>query len=224
MNGYEKLLSMVPDNVRAIIGNKRLPVVNSRYVFDALIDERVIIMACNARIPQVIPGIMRASEELDAVVCYELAKSEGGIDGGYTGMTPKQYAEVVFDYAESVGLTKPFFIHADHTTVKENTPEAYNSAAALNIAQIKAGYTSFAIDASHNPLPENMDITRRLAVAITEHGFGLEVEVGEIAGALGKLTTVDEAVTFITDLVDAGHSPNLLTVSIGSKHGNYIPG
>ncbi len=224
MSGYDKMLSMIPDNARAVLGARKLPVVNSRFVFDALIDERIIIMACNCRIPQVIPGIMRAAEELDAVVCYELAKTEGGVDGGYTAQTPKQYAETVFDYAEKIGLTKPFFVHADHTTVKDNSEEAFDSAAELIQAQIAAGYTSFAIDASHNPLPENTDITRRLAKPITEHNFGLEVEVGEIAGALGKLTTVEEATSFIRDLTDAGHSPNLLAISNGSKHGNYKPG
>ena len=224
MNGYEKLLSLIPENARKILGQRRLPVINSRFVFDALIDERAIIMAANCRIPQVIPGIMRAAQELDAIVCYELAKTEGGVDGGYTGQTPFQYVETCFSYAEKVGLTKPFFVHADHLTVKDCSEEAYDSAAELIQAQIEAGYTSYAIDASHNPLPDNTDITRRLARPISELGFGLEVEVGEIAGALGKLTTVEEAVSYITALTDAGHSPNLLAISNGSKHGNYKPG
>lgn len=225
MDSFQKLLSLMPENARAVVGsNSKLPIVNSRYVFDALIDERVIIMAANCRIPLVIPGIMRAAQELDAVVAYELAKTEGDIDGGYTGQTPVEYAETCFRYAEEIGLTKPFFVHADHITVKDTSDEAFASADKLIEAQIKAGYTSFAIDASHNPLAENIDITRRLARRITEYNFGLEVEVGEIAGALGKLTTVEEATTFIRDLVDAGHSPNLLAISNGSKHGNYAPG
>ncbi len=225
MNGYNRLLEMVPENVRAVVGNaSRIPVVNSRYVFDALIDERIIIMACNCRIPHVIPGIMRAAEELDAVVCYELAKTEGNLDGGYTGQTPAQYAGITFEYAERTRLTKPFFVHADHLTVKNSSPDEFKATAEVITAQIKAGYTSFAIDASHNPLQENTDITRRLAKPISEMGFGLEVEVGEIAGLLGKLTTVEEAVSYISDLNDAGHSPNLLAISNGSKHGNYAVG
>ena len=39
-------------------------------------------MACNTRIRHVVPGIMRAAEELDAIVGFEMAKSEGHIDGG----------------------------------------------------------------------------------------------------------------------------------------------
>ncbi len=222
MSGYSKLLDMIPENVKAVVGNDvKIPVVNSRHVFDALIDERMIVMACNCRIPFVIPGIMRAAEELDSAMCFELAKTEGNIDGGYTAQTPAQYASAIFQYAKETGLSKPFFVHADHTSVKDTSDEEFDSSAALIQAQIKAGYTSFAIDASHNPLPENTDITKRIARPITEYGFGLEVEVGEIAGMLGKLTTVDEALSYIDELTDAGHSPNLLAISNGSKHGNY---
>lgn len=223
MDGYDRLLNMIPENARAVLNGRRLPVINSRLVFDALIDERAIIMAANCRITYVIPGIMRAAQELDAVVGYELAKTEGNIDGGYTGQTPKMYAETCFNYAEKTGLTVPFFIHADHLTVKDTEEKSIEETEELIDAQIEAGYTSFAIDASHNPLPDNTEITIRLAKKITEHNFGLEVEVGEIAGALGKLTTVDEALSFITALTDAGHSPNLLAISNGSKHGNYRP-
>jgi len=221
MSVNEKLLALIPENAREVLAGRKLPVINSRYVFDALIDERAIIMAANCRIPYVIPGLMRAAQELDAIVGFELAKTEGSVDGGYTAQTPQQYAETCFSYAEETGITVPFFVHADHTSVKDTSVEAFDSAAKLIEAQIKAGYTSFAIDASHNQIPDNTDITRRLAKPISEHNFGLEVEVGEIAGALGKLTTVDEAVKYISDLTDAGHSPNLLAISNGSKHGNY---
>jgi fructose-bisphosphate aldolase class II len=221
MDRFEKLLSLIPENARLVLDDRRLPVINSRFVFDALIDERTIVMAANCRIPYVIPGIMRAAQELDAVVAFELAKTEGDIDGGYTGQTPKIYAETCFRYAEEVGLKVPFFVHADHLTVKDTEEKTIEDTTRLLEAQIDAGYTSFAIDASHNPLPDNTNITIRLAKKITEHNFGLEVEVGEIAGTLGKLTTVDEAVSFIAYLTDAGHSPNLLAISNGSKHGNY---
>jgi len=225
MSGYDKLISMIPENVRNIVGNDiDIPAVNSRHVFDALLDQRMIIMACNARIPHVIPGIMKAAEELNSVIGFELAKSEGGVNGGYTGQTPALYAQTVFQYAQELNLKVPFFVHADHTSVKNTSQEEFDSSAELIQEQIKAGYTSFAIDASHNPLPENTEITKKLAIPITEHEFGLEVEVGEIAGALGKLTTVDEALGYIQELVDAGHSPNLLAISNGSKHGNYSEG
>jgi fructose-bisphosphate aldolase class II len=67
---------------------------------------------------------------------------------------------------------------------------------ALIAAEIAAGYTSFAIDASFNPIPDNARITAELAAPIRERNLGLEVEVGEIksAGSESILSTAEEAV------------------------------
>ena len=221
----EKLLSMRPENALKVMGeNSKILLLNGRDIFDAVIDEKIILMACNARIPLVIPGIMRAAEELDAIVGYELAKTEGNIDGGYTGQTPKQYVDTILGYAEDTGFSKPFFIHGDHTTVKATTDEEVDSSKALLQAEYDAGYTSFAIDASHVEMPYNIAATIYLATPIMKWGLGLEVEVGEIAGAAGRLTELSEAKTFIEALRMAKIYPNLLAISNGSKHGNYKPG
>ncbi len=218
----EKLLSMRPENAIRVLGNNsKILLMNSRDVFDAIFDDKIIIMACNARIPLVVPGIMRAAQELDAIVAYELAKTEGNVDGGYTGQSPKQYVETILGYAEEIGFTMPFFIHGDHTTVKKATDDEVDSSAILLKAEYEAGYTSFAIDASHVEMPYNIAATIYLAKPIMEWGLGLEVEVGEIAGAAGKLTTVEESVTFLQSLRLAKIKPNLLAISNGSKHGNY---
>jgi fructose-bisphosphate aldolase class II len=81
------------------------------------------------------------------------------------------------------------------------------------------------MDASFNELPDNIAITTRLAKKISDLQVGLEVEVGEIksAGQEGQITTVDEALTFITGLKDNGLHPDLLAINNGSKHGNYNP-
>jgi len=221
----EKLLSMRPENILKVIGeDSPLLIMNSKDIFNAFLDEKIIIMACNARIPFVIPGIMRAAQELDAIVAFELAKSEGNIDGGYTGQTPKQYVQAIVNYAYEVDYKMPFFIHGDHITVKKKTEDEVRSSEILIAEQYRAGYTSFAIDASHIEMEYNIAATIRLAMPIMEWGLGLEVEVGEIAGAAGKLTTVDEATTFLEALRLAKIYPNLLAIANGAKHGNYKPG
>jgi len=204
----------------------RVCLLNSRDILRALKAEPVIVMACNTRIQHVIPGIMRAAEELDAVVGFELARSECSLEGGYTGFTPDLYVRTVIQYAHDTGFTKPFFIHADHITVKSTAPEAIASAQALIAAQLAAGYTSFAIDASFNELPDNISITVALAQPIVAQNLGLEVEVGEIksAGQEGEITTVAEARDFITGLRERGIEPDMLAINNGSKHGNYLEG
>jgi len=115
----DKLISDRPAQVAKLCGNDtKVCLVSSKPVFNALQDDKVIIMACNTRIKHVIPGIMRAAQDLDAIVCFELAKSEGNLKGGYTGMDPYKYFETVVGYAHERGITVPFFIHGDHVTTK----------------------------------------------------------------------------------------------------------
>jgi fructose-bisphosphate aldolase class II len=222
-----KILNLRPEHIRDKLGAKsKVCLLNSRDIFKVLRDEKVIVMACNARIKHVIPGIMRAAEELDSVVAFELAKSEGGVDGGYTGQTPEIFFQTIVEYAEGIKFSKPFFIHGDHTTVKDTSPEAFQSAKEQIQAEIEAGYTSIAIDASFNELGDNIRITSQLATLILPYGLGLEVEVGEVksAGQEASLTTVEEATTFMDGLADNKVHPHLLAINNGSKHGNYLVG
>jgi len=222
-----KLLSLRPDHIREKLGSKsKVCLLSSKPIFSVLKDRAWIVMACNTRIKHVIPGIMRAARELEAVVAYELAKSECDLQGGYTGMTPTDFFEAIVDYAERLSYTEPFFIHGDHLTVKSTKEEEVAETEELLKAEIDAGYTSFAIDASFNELEDNITITSRLAKHVVDVDMGLEVEVGEIksAGAEGEITTVEEATSFINGLKENDILPNLLAINNGSKHGNYLEG
>lgn len=227
MDYAEVLKQYIPDTISDKLGSKtKVCLMNSRPLFRSILDHDVIVMACNIRIKHAVPGIMKAAAELEAVVGFELAKSEGDVDGGYTGQTPLMFFDTVIDYADRLNLRTPFFIHGDHITVKKDTPEAIDSARSLIAAELKAGYTSFAIDASFNPITDNIRITTELAGPILESGFGLEVEVGEIksAGQKASLTTVEEATSFIEGLRGNDVHPQLLAINNGSKHGNYLEG
>lgn len=206
-------------------GSSGIPLVNSRPVFEKIYNSPLIVMACNIRIKHVVPGIMKAAEELNSIMCFELAKSEGHIDGGYTGQTPEIFVNMLLEYADKYKFTKPFFIHGDHITVKDTSDKAINSAKELIEAELKAGYTSYAIDASFNQIPDNARITVDLAGPIIEAGYGLEVEVGEVksAGSEGEITTVEEASQYVSMLNEKNIHPQLLAINNGSKHGNYNP-
>ena len=221
------LQDLMPANARKKLGSaSKLNVLSSHDVFRTLKEDKVIIMACNTRIKHVIPGIMRAAQDLDAVVCYELAKSESDLKGGYTGMTPAQYADVVFGYAEAVKLSKPFFIHGDHVTTKSPESSVVGVSRDLVKAQLEAGYTSVAIDASFNETADNIKISADLGRMVLDAGAGLEAEVGEIKSTKegGEITTVEEAVEFVEGMEKAKVHMDLLATNNGSKHGNYKPG
>lgn len=212
--------------VKRVGTGSHINLVSSRDLFKTILDKNVIVMACNPRIKHVVPGIMKASEELNSIICFELAKSEGDLSGGYTGQTPEDFVNMILEYADMYKYTMPFFIHADHTTVKDTSEKSIEGAKKLIEAQIKAGYTSFAIDASFNEIPDNIKITTYLAKKIIENGFGLETEVGEIksTGQEAEITTVEEAIEYVTGLLNNNIHPQLLAINNGSKHGNYKEG
>lgn len=224
----KNISDLVPQNARKIIGkSSKLCPLSSHDILRALKGEKVIIMACNARIKHVIPGIMRAAKELDAVISFELAKSEGNLKGGYTGMTPSIYARTVFDYAEKEKFYLPFFIHGDHVTTKSPAADVVEDSRALIKAELDSGYTSIAVDASFNPNHDNVKISADLGKHAIDAGAGLEVEVGEIlsTGVEARITSVEDAVEFLQELIEEkGIHPDFLAINNGAKHGNYKPG
>lgn len=206
-------------------------------MFRSLKDRGAIIMAVNLRMTRgVARGIFRAAKDLDAPVIFEIARSECDQNGGYTGLKPADYAAQIQKAADEVKYDV-WVLHADHITVKKGTPEDIAKTKELIDLQVAAGFTSFAIDASHlfdfkggdlrKELALNIDATTELAkhikLTMGSKPFGLEVEVGEIGkeDAHGKVvTTPDEAVTFIKALNENGVNPDVLAIANGSTHGN----
>jgi fructose-bisphosphate aldolase class II len=206
-------------------------------MFRSLKDQGTIVMAVNLRMTRGLArGIFRAAQDLDAPVIFEIARSECDQNGGYTGMRPMDYAEQIRKAAQEVEFDM-WSLHADHITVKKGTPEDIAGTKELIDLQVEAGFTSFAIDASHlfnfkggnlrEELALNIDATTELAHHIKQkmgsNPFGLEVEVGEIGkeDANGKVvTTPDEAVTFIKALNENGVEPDVIAIANGTTHGN----
>jgi fructose-bisphosphate aldolase class II len=194
-----------------------------------------IIMACNTRIGKgVVKGILQAAKDTDSPIIFELAKSESDLQGGYTGLTPAKYGKFVAEVAAEVQYSN-YIIHGDH--IKVGKPEDIPGVKELISAQIEAGYTSFAIDASFlydesgtndkEHLSGNINATSEVTHFIEEKlghkNFGLEVEVGEIGKKDPKtglvMTTVGEATTFIESLKDHDVHPHFLAIANGSVHG-----
>jgi len=205
-------------------------------MFDALHDKGCIVMAANTRIGHVTRGILRAAKDTDSPIILELARSECNLEGGYTGFTPESYAKHCMEVAQEVDYDA-WVLHADHISVKKGDAGDIEGTKKLIKAQIDAGFTSFAIDASHlfvqgegdllQALDKNITATVELAKFIEENygskDFGLEVEVGEVgrtndAGMV--ITSPEEAVTFIKALNEQDVRPRVLAVANGSVHGH----
>jgi fructose-bisphosphate aldolase class II len=206
--------------------------ISGKHIFKALEKERCIIMAANIRVQRSARGIMEAAKELDSALLFEIAKSEVG----YTGQTPADFYNNIVSIAQEIDFNQPYAIHGDHITIKDTKPESYKSGEDLIKAELAAGFTSYAIDASHNfninatdvkeQLKDNINITKSLAKLIPEE-YSLEVEVGEVgrtdpATGEKQLSTVEEGFTFISSLREAGIKPDLLATNNGTSHGNVF--
>ena len=198
--------------------------------------KKTIVMAANIRIATVAQGIFKAAKDTDSAVFMELARSECDLNGGYTGFTPKTFSEKMNEAAKAEEFDI-WALHADHISIKTGNPSEIEGTKQLIDAQIAAGYTSFAIDASHlfnfegktvrEELEKNIIATTDLAVYIKSRmkgkEFGLEVEVGEIGRKDGQgliLTKPEEAVEFIKALQENGVFPQVIAIANGSTHGH----
>lgn len=202
----------------------------------AVAGQKKIIMAANVRVAMVAEGIFRAAKDTDSAVFMELARSECDLKGGYTGMTPQVFSEKMQAAAKTTGCDA-WALHADHISIKKGDAAEIQGTKELIDAQIRAGYTSFAIDASHlfnfegknvrEELAGNIEATTELAHFIKSRmngkAFGLEVEVGEIGrkdtGGL-ILTKPAEAVEFIKALNENNVNPQVIAIANGSSHGH----
>lgn len=224
---HTKLLNRIPDQIKSRLGSSSQTIpLTGRDVFHGLKNEHLIVMGCNPRIMHVVPGIMKAAQELDAVVAFEMSRAEGGLDGGYTGLTPDAFCASLIDYAEQCRFNRPFVIHADHITITSKTDDEIAAVRDLITAQTAAGFTSFALDASANGLQHNIELTAAFALPLQQAGCGLEVELGEVkhVGSESKLTEVADVELFLSGLRDRGITPHLLAIDNGSKSGNYLDG
>lgn len=209
-----------PETVKARFPNSLVPLVNGKALIRAAKKQNAMIMAVNIRCKLPVEGIVLASMASKAPVMYEIAKSELG----YTEFTPASFVEYIVQENERLGNTQvPFAVHGDHITVKKL--EDVESVRKLIAAEMEAGFTSFAIDASHMENEKNLAATSELARPITEHDLNLEVELGEIGAKSGSaegFTQPEEASWFIGELDKKGIRPNLLAINNGSIHGTYF--
>ncbi len=209
-----------PENVKARFPNSLVPLVNGKALIQAAKKHDAMIMAVNMRCKLPVEGIVMASMASRAPVMYEIAKSELT----YTEFTPHTFAEYIVQENERLGNTEvPFAIHADHITVKK--PEDVEGVRKLIAEEMEAGFTSFAIDASHMENEKNLAATAELAKPLIERNLNLEVELGEIGAKSGSaegFTQPEEASWFIGELDKKGIRPNLLAINNGSIHGTYF--
>lgn len=133
------------------------------------------------------------------------------ISRGARGYTDKRFLESMLRTAEEVFPEVIFAVHLDH-----GTEEACYDC-------IESGfYSSVMIDASHEELAKNIEITKRVVDRAHDKGIVVEAELGQLGGVeediVGSvcLTEPDQAAEFVEK-----SGCDSLAVAIGTSHGAY---
>ncbi len=150
-------------------------------------------------------GIIRAAERCDAPVILSLAESHFDYFNFESLMPAVE--------ATSRRASVPVAIHLDHSTSLETAERAIN-----------LGCNGVMIDASHEPLPNNIHRTRAVVDMAHACGVPVEGELGYVPGVEGEdaerhfgrisYTTVAEARAYVDQT-----GVDFLAVSIGTVHG-----
>lgn len=150
-------------------------------------------------------GLFRGNVESKAPFIIQISK-------GARKYTDKRLLEAMIRAAEEIFSDAIFAVHLDHGD--EET--CYDCIAS-------GFYSSVMIDASHEPLEKNIEITRRIVEAAHAKGVSVEAELGMLGGVeediVGEhpcLTDPDDAVTFVE-----GSVCDSLAAAIGTSHGAY---
>ena len=133
------------------------------------------------------------------------------ISRGARDYTDKRFLEALLRTADQVFPEVIFAVHLDHGT-EEACYDCIDS----------GFYSSVMIDASHEKLPKNIEITKRVVDRAHDKGIVVEAELGQLGGieedVVGSvcLTEPDEAVEFVEK-----SGCDSLAVAIGTSHGAY---
>ncbi|MCL2530219.1 MAG: class II fructose-bisphosphate aldolase [Coriobacteriia bacterium] len=204
-------------NIQELFPDSKALIVSGKVIDRAMNAKgKSIAMAANGRNSPAIAGALLAAQKANAAIIIEIAKSEST----YCGINFWNIASVVNTICNTLNITIPVAIHADHYTIKG--AEDIEKAKVEIPKMFKAGITSIAIDASHLPDAENLLACIEL-VKVVPSWAGLEVEVGEIKGKEG-LSTVDEALFLVQGLNAYDIHPEWIALNNGTTHGIEVSG
>lgn len=111
-----------------------------------------IYSACSGN-PYVIKAVLRKGKQDGSCCLIEATANQCDQYGGYTGKTPKQFKEMVYQFANEIGFdTNKLFLGGDHlgplTFANLPEKEAMEKASELIDAYVSSGFTKIHIDTS----------------------------------------------------------------------------
>lgn len=162
------------------------------------------IGAFNIANMEMVMGAIQAAEELNSPIIIQVAE-------GRMKYSPLHLIGPVM-IAAAQNAKVPVVVHLDH-----------GSSLSVISQALDLGFSSVMFDGSQYPLPQNIEMTKKIKELAKRSGASLEAEIGKVGGSEGDyenievlITSVKEAKQFYEETqVDA------LAVAIGTIHGTY---
>lgn len=183
-----------------------MPLVSMTEMLNKAKDNGYAVGQFNINNLEYIQAILQAAEEEKSPVILGVSEGAGKYMGGF-----KVVVAMVKSLMEEYGTTVPVAIHLDHGSSFEKCAQA-----------IHAGFTSVMIDASHSPIEQNIELTKKVVELAHIHGVSVEAEVGTVGGeedgVIGGINYADpeECLRLVKE---AGI--DCLAPALGSVHGPY---
>ncbi|MFA5223148.1 MAG: class II fructose-bisphosphate aldolase, partial [Bacilli bacterium] len=111
-------------------------------------------------------AVLEEAQELKAPVILGVSEGAAKYMGGFNTIVG-----MVKGYIKDRNITVPVALHLDHGSSYE-----------MCIKAIDAGFTSVMIDASHHPLEENIEMTKKVVDYAHARGVSVEAELGRVGG------------------------------------------
>lgn len=154
-------------------------------------------------------AILQAAEEEKSPVILGVSEGAGRYMGGY-----KVVVAMVKALMEEYSITVPVAIHLDHGSSFEQCAKA-----------IHAGFTSVMIDASSQPLEDNIALTKKVVELAHFHGVSVEAELGRVGGQEDDVIVSDAeqayAIPSECDRLVRETNVDCFAPALGSVHGPY---
>lgn len=183
-----------------------MPLVTSKEIQIAAKAGGYAVGAFNTSNLEITQAIIEAAEVKEAPVI--VATSQSAIK--YAGIT--ELVAIIRSMAQEAKI--PVALHLDHGTDLE-----------MIIKSIRHGWTSVMIDGSHEPLEQNIALTREVVRIAHTVGVSVEAELGRLGG-IEETISVDQRGAYLTDPEEAAlfveqTDCDTLAVAIGTSHGAY---
>lgn len=187
-----------------------MPLTHTKDLFAKALKGKYALGAFNVNNMELLQAIVEACEAEKAPVILQISK-------GARSYANPAYLKKLIEAAVSLSNI-PIAVHLDHGDTFDLCKDC-----------IDEGFTSVMIDASHEPLDKNIEISRRVVEYAHKHNCVVEGELGHLVGAqfdegeeggnystAGHYTNPQQAVDFVKQSgVDS------LAVAIGNSHGAY---